>query len=103
MSPSSSRSQLWGVTAVTFSAALLLFIITIVIGILNGLDWVEFSRDETVTHLHAGTLGWITLALSGVAFLMFTDGRDLSADEIQQARVLSWALIAAVAIYVAAC
>ncbi|MDJ0923281.1 MAG: hypothetical protein QNJ77_01860 [Acidimicrobiia bacterium] len=102
MSPSSTRSQLWGVAVVTFSAALLLFIITIVIGILNGLDWVEFSRDETVTHLHAGTLGWITLALGGVAFLMFTDGRNLSADEIQRARVLSWSLIAAVAIYVAA-
>lgn len=102
MAPSASRSQLWGVASVTFTAALLLFIITIVIGILNGLDWVDFSRDDTVTHLHAGTLGWITLALSGTAFLMFTEGRDLSDGEIRHARNLSWSMIAAVAIYVAA-
>ncbi|MEA2057828.1 MAG: hypothetical protein U9O63_03855 [Actinomycetota bacterium] len=102
MAVASSRSQLSRIAAVTFTAALVLFIITIVIGILNGLDWVDFERDHTVTHLHAGTLGWITLALSGTAFLMFTRGREISDGEVRHARSLSWAMIIAVAVYVAA-
>lgn len=31
------------------------------VGILNGLDLVEFDRKALLTHVHAGTLGWITL------------------------------------------
>ena len=47
-------------------AALALFVITVVIGILNGTDLVDFSHAKLLTHVHAGTLGWITLsALAG--------------------------------------
>ncbi|MFQ5968072.1 MAG: hypothetical protein ACE5MI_10740 [Acidimicrobiia bacterium] len=97
-----TQSELWPVARITFVAALLLFIITIVIGILNGVDLVEFERDQTVTHLHAGTLGWITLALSGTAFLMFTGRRALSVGDVSHARALAYSMIGAVALYVAA-
>ena len=40
--------------------AMALFCITIAIGILNGLDLVEFNRDQLLTHVHSGTLGWVT-------------------------------------------
>ncbi|HXG27169.1 MAG TPA: hypothetical protein VNL94_10050 [Candidatus Binatia bacterium] len=44
-------------------AAMAVFLVTIGIGILNGLDLVTFERDQLLTHVHTGTLGWITLAL----------------------------------------
>lgn len=53
------------------SAALGIFLVTIVIGILNGMDIWEPSHNVLLTHVHAGTLGWITLAVFGAAVRMF--------------------------------
>ncbi|HEU4894580.1 MAG TPA: hypothetical protein VFT85_01985, partial [Acidimicrobiia bacterium] len=54
-----------------FTAALVIFLVTIVIGILNGMDIWEPSHNMLLTHVHAGTLGWITLAVFGAAIRMF--------------------------------
>jgi hypothetical protein len=48
-----------------YRVAMLVFLITVGIGLLNGLDVVEFDRDTLLTHVHAGTLGWITLSVFG--------------------------------------
>jgi hypothetical protein len=58
-----------------FRAALVLFVITVVIGILNGLDVWEPPQGALITHVHAGTLGWITLAVFGGAIWM-RDGAE---------------------------
>ena len=42
---------------------MVVFVITVVIGILNGLDVVDFGHDTILTHVHAGTIGWITLSV----------------------------------------
>lgn len=54
-----------------FRAALVIFVITVVIGILNGLDIWDPPRGALLTHVHAGTLGWITLTVFGGAIWMF--------------------------------
>ncbi|MGE0057516.1 MAG: hypothetical protein AB7T32_05990 [Dehalococcoidia bacterium] len=54
--------------------ALLLFIVTVAIGILNGTDLVDFSHQELMTHVHAGTLGWITLATMAGSLWLFGAG-----------------------------
>jgi hypothetical protein len=54
-----------------FTAALAIFLVTIVIGILNGMDIWQPSHNMLLTHVHAGTLGWITLAVFGAAIRMF--------------------------------
>lgn len=54
-----------------FRSALLIFLVTIVIGILNGMDIWQPSHEMLLTHVHAGTLGWITLAVFGTAMRMF--------------------------------
>lgn len=59
-----------------FRGALLIFVVTIVIGILNGLDIWEPSHNVLLTHVHAGTLGWITLAVVATAMLLFGEGAD---------------------------
>jgi hypothetical protein len=50
--------------------ALGMFIFTVVIGILNGTDLVDFEVKELLAHVHSGTLGWITLcAIAGGMWL----------------------------------
>ncbi len=69
-----------------------LFLVTIAIGILNGLDLYEFNHDQLITHVHSGTLGWITLSIVA-ASAWFARGID---------RRLAWSLAILVPIYVAA-
>ncbi|MEO7663602.1 MAG: hypothetical protein ABIV26_00630 [Candidatus Limnocylindrales bacterium] len=60
-----------------FFVAMAVFLVTILIGIVNGLDLYEFNRDQLLTHVHSGTLGWITLSLiaSSAWFLRGVDSR----------------------------
>lgn len=51
-----------------------LFVVTITIGILNGLDVVEFNRDQLLTHVHSGTLGWVTICLVAASTWLFGGG-----------------------------
>lgn len=75
-----------------YLVAMALFLITIVIGILNGTDAVTFNNDQILTHVHSGTLGWITLALIASAMWMF---------ELVDRR-LALALLILIPIYIAA-
>ncbi len=59
-----------------FRSALLIFLVTIIIGILNGLDIWSPSHNMLLTHVHSGTLGWITLSVFGAAVLLFGDDSD---------------------------
>jgi hypothetical protein len=87
----------WPAARAMFVAALLLFVITIVIGILNGIDVWEPDHDTLITHVHAGTLGWITLMVSAVALLVFGAGADPV-----RSRTLGRLMIGAITLYVAA-
>jgi hypothetical protein len=79
--PGRAVVETWGDTSVAhpldrpvrmmLQVAMLIFTYTIVIGILNGLDLVEFSRQQLLSHLHGGTLGWMTLAILGVTLWLF--------------------------------
>ena len=52
-------------------AALLIFAWTVVIGILNGTDLVDFNHHTILTHVHTGTLGWITTSVFAAALWLF--------------------------------
>ena len=56
-----------------YRLAMAMFVLTVGIGILNGLDMIEFEHDTLLTHVHAGTLGWITLSV--FAFTFWLTGR----------------------------
>ncbi len=66
---------------------MLLFIYTVVIGILNGLDLVEFEKGYRLAHLHVGTLAWITGAVFAGALVLYTSGGNRS-------RLISWFAVA---------
>ena len=54
-----------------YLVAMAVFVVNIAIGILNGADAVDFSRDQILTHVHAGTVGWMSLSIIASAFLLF--------------------------------
>ena len=87
---------------ITLIAAATIFMYTIVIGILNGMDVWEPEHDVLMSHVHSGTLGWITLGVAGIAFLMFSEGRTVDADEQRKVTTMAWSLIGAVVLYVLA-
>lgn len=84
-----------------YQAALLIFTVTVVIGILNGTDLVDFGRDAILTHVHAGTLGFLTLSVMATTFWIFSDdGRaPVSA---RTTRNLAWLAALSVIAYVGA-
>lgn len=102
MSAFASRSGLASAARIVFTAALLVFIITIIIGILNGIELWEPDHDSLIGHVHSGTLGWITLGVTGVALLVFSRDREVSAAEQQQATRLAWWMTGAILLYVLA-
>src|SRR6266852_2390078 len=80
-------SQYWNLQAnplrtdirLLFQAAMLVFVITVAIGILNGLHLVgQLSADVLLTHVHAGTLGWITLSVFAAGLWLFGEGGEKS-------------------------
>jgi hypothetical protein len=54
-----------------YLVAMAIFLVTIAIGILNGLNVVEFDRNQLLTHVHSGTIGWLTLGIIATAFVYF--------------------------------
>jgi len=83
----------WAVTARSlYLVSMAIFLVTISIGIPNGLDLVEFDRNQILTHVHSGTIGWLTLSLVATTFLAY---------RVADPR-LATALAIAVPVYVAA-
>jgi hypothetical protein len=50
------------------------FVWTVGIGILNGTDLVDFDRKVVLSHVHAGTLGWITTCVFAATLWLFGPG-----------------------------
>jgi hypothetical protein len=47
------------------------FLVTIAIGIPNALNVFEPDRNQVLTHVHSGTVGWLTLTIVATSFLLF--------------------------------
>lgn len=84
----------------TLRVAMAVFVYTIVVGILNGLNLVEFSRPLLLAHLHGGTLGWMTLGILAATFWLFGVGETPSGSSQRMARGLAYLACAAIALYV---
>jgi hypothetical protein len=87
-------------TRVLLRSAMAIFVVTIVIGILNGAGLWSPSHALLLTHVHAGTLGWITLAVIAAALRMFRDGADDAA--VAGARRMALFAVVTTVIYVVA-
>ena len=83
-------------------AAMAIFTYTISIGILNGTDLVDFGHRRLLSHVHGGTLGWLTLCVFAASFWLFGEVKPLSSGEKKAARWLAIAGVASFPCYVAA-
>jgi hypothetical protein len=92
----------WNEIRVLLVAAMLIFVYTIGIGILNGTDAVEFDQRRILGHVHGGTLGWITLAVFAASLWLFGSSREPGNGERAFIRFLVGAGIIVLASYVAA-
>lgn len=102
MAQAQQRPELWPEIRGMLLAAMAIFAYTIAIGILNGTDVVDFGRRRLLSHVHGGTLGWLTLCVFAASFWLFGDVKPLSAGEKKAARWLGIAGVAAFPCYVAA-
>jgi hypothetical protein len=64
-----------------FRYALIIFTLTVLLGLANAIQiFGPLDRDTLLTHLHSGTLGWITMGVFGIAIWMFARrNEDLTA------------------------
>lgn len=96
------RPALWREIRLLLLAAMAIFLYTIGIGILNGTDLVDFDERRILSHVHGGTLGWLTLGVFAAALWLFAEGREVSRRERQLLRALTAGAILSVVAYVAA-
>lgn len=82
--------------------ALAVFIITIAIGLVNGQRLAAINaqteRPVLLTHLHTGTIGWITLSLFAAIIWLFTAGQTVQPPS-NSVRTLARYTAAAVGVY----
>ncbi|GHO42255.1 hypothetical protein [Ktedonospora formicarum] len=55
-------------------SAMIIFLLTVGIGIFNGQRIVQLDHNTLLTHVHAGTLGWITLSVFAISLFLFGEG-----------------------------
>ena len=102
MSGFASTAGLASAARITFTAAVVIFIYTIVIGILNGMDLWEPEHDLLMSHVHSGTLGWITLGVAGIAVLDVLRRPRGTVRRAPRVTTMAVGLVAAVVLYVVA-
>lgn len=85
-----------------FQTALLLFLITIALGMARGLGLIDFGdRNQFLTHLHSGVIGWITLGILATVLWIYGGTAARAANE----QLVTWTtvlLIVSVPIYIVA-
>lgn len=77
--------------------AMLIFAYTVVIGILNGTDLVEFGHKQLLTHVHTGTIGWITTSVFAGALWLFGANPEGGSNSLM--RFLPVATVVGVVVY----
>lgn len=93
-----------------FQTAMAVFVITVGIGMLNGQHFIKLSQDILLTHVHAGTLGWITLSVLAMCLWLFGGEDTPEAQQTQSTqsgmrgyvRVLALLAVVSVPVYVVA-
>ena len=73
--------------------AMAVFAFTVVIGILNGADIVDFDNKTILAHVHSGTLGWLTLCVFAASLWLFSWGAAPASAMRLAARILTVAAI----------
>jgi hypothetical protein len=92
--------EVWRHLGVLFTGAMLLFLINIWFGFDNAFTEGALPRWQALIHLHAGSIGWITLSAVGVAVWLLTGRREVSSDYERSVGRLVWVSVIVFALYI---
>jgi len=92
--------SVWQSLRIIFIGSGLLFLINIYFGFANALDPGEIGRQQVLIHLHAASVGWITLSAIGLGIWVVTGARDVSPGYARGVRLLAWAAVLIFAGYI---
>lgn len=85
-----------------FQTAMLVFLVTIGFGMARGLGIIDFTdRNQVLTHLHSGTIGWITLGIVASVLWLYGGHEPRTSGD----RFVTWTaviLVIGVPVYIAA-
>jgi hypothetical protein len=84
--------------ALLIQAAILIFVFTVCIGILNGTDIVDWDQTIILAHVHTGTLGWLTLLVFAATLWLFGEG-EITPGQEKHARYTTYAAIGTFILY----
>ncbi len=92
--------KVWNQVRILFMGSAVLFLINIYFGFDNALTTGILPRAQALIHLHAGSIGWITLSLIGLAIWIFSGERELSDRYVSRVRTLTYAAIGIFGAYI---
>jgi hypothetical protein len=82
--------------------AMVVFVYTIIVGILNGTEAVDFQHRTLMTHVHGGTLGWITMSAIASGMWLFGHEKPGPSSHQSLARAIAYATPLLIVAYVIA-
>ncbi len=94
------NASVWRSLKILFMGSLLIFLISIFLGFDNAVSSGAIPRWQLLTHLHGGSVGWITLSAIGIAIWLVTGRRDVDSAYERRVRLLTWAGVILFACYV---
>lgn len=93
--------EVWNQIRVLFIGSAVLFLINIYFGFDNALTAGILPRWQALIHLHAGSIGWITLSLIGLAIWIFTGEREVSDRYVSRVRAFTYVALGVFGAYIA--
>ncbi len=94
------NEAVWGQIRYLLLGSAALFLANIYYGFDNALTLGTIPRWQTLVHVHAGTLGWVTLSMIALAVWTFTGDREVSASYVRRIKTLTWISLGAFAGYI---
>lgn len=94
------NTSVWESTKLLFLGSLVVFLVNITLGFANVVTTGEIPHWQLLTHLHGGTLGWVTLSAIGFTVWLFTGNRAVSETYERRVRWLARAAVLIAASYV---
>jgi hypothetical protein len=87
--PRVKNDSVWQSLKFLFLGALVIFLINNWFGFDNALTTGVIDRWQVLIHLHAGSVGWITLSAIGIALWVYTGDRSVDAAYTGQVNMLA--------------
>jgi len=87
------NTEVWNVIRIILLGSATLFLINIFFGFDNVVTTGVLPRSQSLIHLHAGSIGWITLSQLAIAFWVFTGNREVSETHARRRRMLAYLAI----------